>query len=69
MTANNLTVEDSPEIHRKISVATQADPGSWGSYLNINQSDRRNFIALRVFSPKVKDEMSHYNVQRQSLAG
>ena len=24
---------------------------------------------MRVFSPKVKDEMNHYNVQKQSLEG
>ena len=69
MTANNLTIEDSPEIMKKISMATEQDPGSWGSYLNLNQIDRRNFLAMRVFSPKVKGEMNHYNVQKQSLEG
>ena len=37
LTDNNLTVNDSPEILKKISVATEEEPGSWGSYLNIEQ--------------------------------
>ena len=39
------------------------------NYINANQIDTRNFLSLRIFSAKLKDEMEHKTLQEKALEG
>ena len=52
----------SPDDLRKMSTIVQ-------DYKNQGQKDERNFISVRVFSKKFKDDISHFSLQRQALSG
>ena len=39
------------------------------TYRNCNQTDARNYIAVRVFSKKFRDDMQHRTLERASRRG
>lgn len=39
------------------------------SFKNEGQQDQRNFISVRVFSKKFKNDISHRSLQRMALEG
>ena len=63
---NKLGFDDAPELIKRMSTFS---PAEMSNYKNLGQQDKRNFLSLRVFSAKLKNEMMHYEVQKKSLAG
>ena len=39
------------------------------SYKNLHQQDERNYIAIRVFSDRFKEDMVHHTLDREAKLG